>query len=462
MSGMADGAYQIPNNPGQTPAYSVPGVGAFSSSQINENQFEQNYFTLGALQQTVGDLDYQVSAYSRYSSLNFAPDTVGDLIFNGVASTVERTSFLNGLQGDAAYHINDAHTLRFGVSASGEEASASNSSIVFPVDSSGSVDGAPFATPTDASSKTGWLLGAYVQDEWKVTNKVTINAGLRFDQMYEYVDANQFSPRFSVTYTPFEDTAFHAGYAREFTPPEMALSAPTNLAEYAGTTQQPSVNLDGAVQPERANKFDVGVDQKFGRSLTMGLDAYYKAATDLLDDGQFGAANTLTAYNYAKGWNEGVEAKFKYQLGDFEAYGNVALGHEWAKDFVSNQFLIDAATYQYVAGNAIPTDHSQLWTGSAGASYLLMGTRLSADMIFGSGLRDGFANLESVPAYASVNVGLSHSFKWSPSYKPLTVRFDVVNLLDSVYEIRDGSGIGVFAPQYGPRRGFFVGLSQAL
>ncbi len=462
MSGMTDGAYQIPNNPGQAPVFSVPGAGSYSSSQINENQFEQNYFTLGALQQTVGNLDYQVSAYSRYSSLNFTPDTVGDLIFNGVASTVERTSFLNGLQGDAAYHINDAHTLRFGLSASGEEASASNTSVVFPLDSQGNVDGAPFATPTDSSSKTGWLLGAYVQDEWKVTNKVTINAGLRFDQMYEYVDANQFSPRFSVTYTPFEDTAFHAGYAREFTPPEMALSAPTNLAEYAGTTQQPSVNLDGAVQPERSNKFDVGVDQKFGRSLTMGLDAYYKAATDLLDDGQFGAANTLTAFNYAKGWNDGVEAKFDYKLGDFEAYGNVAFGHEWAKDFVSNQFLIDAATYQYVANNAIPTDHSQTWTGSAGASYLLMGTRLSADMIFGSGLRSGFANLESVPAYAQVNLGLSHAFKWSPSYKPLTVRFDIVNLFDSTYVIRDGSGIGVFAPQYGPRRGFFVGLSQAL
>jgi hypothetical protein len=38
--------------------------------------------------------------------------------------------------------------------------------------------------------------------------------------------------------------------------------------------------------------------------------------------------------------------------------------------------------------------------------------------------------------------------------KPVTVRFDVINLFDSIYLIRDGSGIGVFAPQYGPRRGY--------
>jgi hypothetical protein len=35
------------------------------------------------------------------------------------------------------------------------------------------------------------------------------------------------------------------------------------------------------------------------------------------------------------------------------------------------------------------------------------------------------------------------------------IRFDVVNLLDNVYELRDGSGIGVGAPQFGQRRGFY-------
>ena len=42
------------------------------------------------------------------------------------------------------------------------------------------------------------------------------------------------------------------------------------------------------------------------------------------------------------------------------------------------------------------------------------------------------------------------------------MRFDVVNVTDNIYEIRDGSGIGVFAPQFGPRRGFYFGLSQKI
>ncbi|MGA9268224.1 MAG: ligand-gated channel, partial [Rhodomicrobium sp.] len=86
-------------------------------------------------------------------------------------------------------------------------------------------------------------------------------------------------------------------------------------------------------------------------------------------------------------------------------------------------------------------------------------TKASLDMIYGSGLRSGFANTSTVPGYSQFNLGLSHEFNL-PDWKPFTLRFDVVNLFDHIYEIRDGSGIGVFAPQYGPRRGFFVGYSQ--
>ena len=130
------------------------------------------------------------------------------------------------------------------------------------------------------------------QDEWKVTNNLTVNAGLRFDQMWQYVDANQLSPRLSMTWKPIDGTTFHAGYSRNFTPPEQVLAAPTNLALVQNTTAQaPPGSANDPVLPERSNVFDVGVVQKIYAipGLEVGLDAYYKTATDLLDDGQFGA-----------------------------------------------------------------------------------------------------------------------------------------------------------------------------
>ena len=41
----------------------------------------------------------------------------------------------------------------------------------------------------------------------------------------------------------------------------------------------------------------------------------------------------------------------------------------------------------------------------------------------------------------------------------IRLRLDVVNLFDQSYQLRDGSGIGVGAPQFGQRRGIFMGLS---
>jgi len=63
-------------------------------------------------------------------------------------------------------------------------------------------------------------------------------------------------------------------------------------------------------------------------------------------------------------------------------------------------------------------------------------------------------------SHTQVNPGVSHDFYIVAPNKPTTLRFDVVNLFDKIYEIRDGSGVGVFAPQFGPRRAFCFGCSQ--
>jgi hypothetical protein len=133
-----------------------------------------------------------------------------------------------------------------------------------------------------------------------------------------------------------------------------------------------------------------------------------------------------------------------------------------ATDAVSNQYLLDAATYTYLLNNYHYTDDMQLMSASAGASYRWDKTLITANMIYGSGLRSGFANMEHNPPYTTVNLGIAHEFTWSDAAnaKPATVRFDIVNVIDQIYELRDDTGIGVFAPQFGARRGFFAGLSQ--
>ena len=40
------------------------------------------------------------------------------------------------------------------------------------------------------------------------------------------------------------------------------------------------------------------------------------------------------------------------------------------------------------------------------------------------------------------------------------VRLVVINAINSVYELRDGSGIGVEAPQFGPQRAIYAGITK--
>jgi outer membrane receptor protein involved in Fe transport len=505
IAGTAYNNFQIPNNPGQpigqsgAPVTNAFGVTNFNSAALNETQVEKTEFAVVSVQKSVDGFDGQLSYFTRYNELRFTPDPIGDLLINGIASNIGRISYTNGLAGDGSYKLNDSHTLRAGFSVSGEQASVSNTSLVEPcIACDGSDNGAPVGI-TDNVSKLGWLAGLYVQDEWKVTNQFTINAGLRFDQMDQFVSANQFSPRLSFTYKPFENTTFHAGYARYFTPPTLVEAAPANINLFNNTTGAVSGQND-PVLPERSHYFDAGVDQKFkfgcgsdGKNcsnLELGVDAYYKMATDLLDNGLFGQALVLTAFNYAHGYNEGIEFKAKFNSGNFQAYGNVAVAQQRANDPVSNQYLFDNSTplatlgglteLAYVQSHFVYTDHNQFVTASAGAVYSFCGrpataaeafgndglswcgVKLSADMIYGSGLRDGDANIGTVPSYTQVNVGIKREFLLPNDPKPMTIRFDVVNLFDTIYEIRDGSGIGVFAPQFGPRRGFFLGISKKI
>ena len=471
ISGTSNSLYQIPNNPGQPTSFATPTQSTFDSALLNERQQEINHFNVVAYQHSAEGIDYQISYFNRYSQLHFWPDPIGDLLINGVSSSVYRQSYVNGIQEDTAWRVADAHTLRFGFTTSAERSLVTSINTTFPGDP---VNGQAFDPTTgvplppvtifDSSSKLGWLFGSYVQDEWKITNNLTLNAGVRFDQMWQYVDANQFSPRISLTWVPQEGTTVHAGYARTFTPPQQVIAAPTNIALTQGTVIAPEVTQNDPVLPERAHVFDAGVVQKVWPvpGLEVGLDGYLKLARDMLDDGQFGQAYVLDGFNYAKANNLGLEFKALYAMGNLRMYGNVAWARQLGTNVVSNQFLFGADELAYIATHYIYTDHSQVLTASAGASYLWKDTRFSASMIYGSGLRSGFANTDHLPSYTQVNMGVSHDFFIVAPNKPTTLRFDVVNVFDKIYEIRDGSGIGVFAPQFGPRRGYFVGISQKI
>jgi outer membrane receptor protein involved in Fe transport len=332
------------------------------------------------------------------------------------------------------------------------------------------------STIVDGGGKTEWMESVYLQDEWKVQPHFTINYGVRLDRFTAFTAAKQASPRINVVWQALPDTTLHAGYSRYLSPPPFELVGVKDIALFENTTSPPLSPGAAAPLPEKANYLDLGVQQRIDRELTVGVDTYYKQSSNLIDEGQFGAPIILTPFNYRYGKQYGAEFTANYTTKTFTAYANLAVQSAKGKDIDAAQFNFAPADLAYIANNFIHLDHEQQKTASGGASYLWHDTRFSADLLIGSGLRadlalppgettayggTGIPNGAHLPYYTQVNTGVTHIFT-IPGAGTLTARFDAINLFDREYQIRNGTGVGVGAPQYGPRRGFFIGLSKSI
>ncbi|WP_432378806.1 TonB-dependent receptor domain-containing protein [Duganella sp. P38] len=414
----------------------------------------------------MGDLNYQLSGFHQYSELHYTPDAIGDLAYNGVASDTLRSNTANGLQFDASYKLNAAHTLRTGLAYTRQNTHSDNSVGVFDMNDDGTQASTDPRTIVDNSSKTGKLSSVYLQDEWHIGAPLTINYGVRFDKVDAFVNEQQWSPRINVAYQLAKGTALHAGYSRYFTPPPQELAAQSSIDKYAGTSNAPEVAVSDNVKSERTNYYDVGISHQFSGALTMTADAYYKKIRNMLDEGQFGQALILSPFNYDRGYAKGLELSAVYSQKDWGSFLNVTTQKAEGTNITSGQSLFGPDELAYIANHYIHVDHDQTVTISGGAHYHWGDSQISGDVLYGSGLRltpdtDGAApNSGHLPHYTTVNLALTHTWKATP-VGAVEGRLALINAFDKVYLLRDGSGVGVGAPQYGERRSLYAGISTS-
>ena len=252
------------------------GRSKFNSAALHETQVEQDAYAILAYQKKIDDFNIQASVFTLYSSVLFRPDDAGDLIFNGVASRVDRDIFSNGFKFDASYKLNDQHTLRGGMLFSEQHEPSKRRRWFFRSMPMGTKS-ATFRGIVDNSDQYGYFYGFYSEDEWKPFEQLTINFGGRIDFVDAFVNEIQLNARLNVVYEPFKGTAF--------TPATPAIShrrrwKTSEQGTISKFQEQRTSRLFTRIpsRSERAHYFDAGMTQKVPAVLMSASMAFINVA----------------------------------------------------------------------------------------------------------------------------------------------------------------------------------------
>jgi outer membrane receptor protein involved in Fe transport len=465
-SGVSVADNQFPTYPGELPLYKLAGVNpaTYPSTDLKESLSQRYYFGILALQGAVGvNFSYQIAYTAKYNTIRFNPDPIGDLIYQGVASQAFHSEFANSLQGDTTYRLGKSHTIGAGFYAGEYGETIDDTSLTFPATPDGKQTSDIPVSVVDNTNGIAWLAGLYLQDRWRLSEKLTLNYGARWDQMAGFIgSANQLSPRANLVYDPIEHLTLHAGVSRYFQTPSFYAISPRSFTAFKNTTAAvPPGNL--VPNPERDWYFDAG-----GRftdllpGLTLGEDAYFEYAHQVLDFGQFGFVPIFAPFNYRTGRIYGAETTATYQFMKSLSFGaNFSYSVAQGRDVTTGQFNFTPQELQYISDHYVYLDHQQFFTVSSWAAYNWGQWVFSASCYYGSGLRAGFANTAEVPANWQLDLGAERSFDVAP-WGRVTSRVTVINVFNRTNLLREGTGIGVFVPAYGPRRALYGSISVPL
>jgi outer membrane receptor for ferrienterochelin and colicins len=134
-------------------------------------------------------------------------------------------------------------------------------------------DESPFVSYTDISSD-GDLVGVYVQDEFKICDPLTLNAGVRYDWYSGWGDT--INPRIAAIYSPWSQTTFKAIYGEAFRAPNY----------YESDYVAPGYLSNPSLQPENIQSGELVFEQGFAQHYRATLTAFQSRLTDLISQEQ--------------------------------------------------------------------------------------------------------------------------------------------------------------------------------
>ena len=467
--------YQIPTLPGQDANPTVvgllraqdPNYNPVASQNVNQFQRENNQYGHMVWRHDVDATQFfSLAGYARQSRATFITDPFNSLAYTPdtavpfSTASQDRMGLSLGVRLDYTNQVAPQHLLKYGFQIDRTQAINKTRLFAFQRDGAGDPTG-PVVNIDGDRRLIGWREEFWVQDQYTPTDKLTLNLGVRYDQIQALTNDWQISPRIGATYKADESNVFHVFYGRLFTPPSLE-SVAFLVPNTAGTTAAPDDPTVRTPKPERSHYMEAGWYHAFGRLATLQITGYYKINENMSDAGQFGTTPLLNYFSFQRGWQRGIDGIVKVNFTDnLTGRGNVAWGQSKGYGLQSGHFLLDQAEINDInSKGGVFSDHMQSMTSSANLTYrFLEQNTVSGQMLYGSGLRTSLpgakTNSTHMPSYTIYNASLTREIPL-PYHQKILLGFDIVNLFNQGFFYNSGEGsIGLGVAHANMPRSFF-------
>lgn len=303
------------------------------------------------------------------------------------------------------------------------------------------------------------LVGAYLQDRFE-SGRFALHYGVRFDlqrvMLSDGSASNQWgiSPRLGASFAFVNDLIGRAFVGVLFQPPPpLDLGNAARVLGVIPATER--VPYD--IQAETAFYGELGLSARLWKKIKLSATGWGKYSYNQFDNIALGATNLIGSYNFERGRSVGVELSAELIVRDYlSAFANATWLTAQGQGIASAKFLFDAEQLADTSWQTL--DHAQSFTANAGVSVSHSGASLTALVAYGSGLRTGPHNDQSVPQHLRADVTLQYSFDPLP-LRP-RVAIDIINLFDAHYAYRIGNAF--VGSSYAAPRSVFARLAIPL
>ena len=317
----------------------------------------------------------QVAAYHRYGSSILSSSPLDIPLLSEADRNVRRAGALASISHQRGRHLFKAggEAARLGLNEGflfavtdeelAEESDLSEAAITFDADD-------PF---TFAGSASAALFGLYVQDSMRVSDRLSVDVGLRADWSRLLMHESQISPRAGLSYFfPSTGTTLRTSLARFFQPPqpENLLLASSPVARALSPFAAEDVEGGADVPPERQTAFDVSISQMLGRRVRADMSYWTRRVRDAADPNVFFGTTIVFPNSVAKGEASGVDVRLEVpRRAGWSGYTSYA--HARVEQFgpITGGLFLEEEVIEIGPGTAFTPDHDQRHVAAYGVSF---------------------------------------------------------------------------------------------